>query len=96
MCSNRLQLDTRHFNLEKYLVIILCGQPGHQSHLLAVCRVQGVVCGHKLGFLLLQVASNKYYSYYSTSGGFEGRSVGSGESRRQETAEWEEVDTNTM
>ena len=60
MCSNRLQLDTRHFNLEKYLVIILCGQPGHQSHLPAMCRVQGVVCGHQLGFLLLQVESNKY------------------------------------
>ena len=41
-------------------MIILCGQPGHQSHLPAVCRVQGAVCGHKLGFLLLQVASNKY------------------------------------
>ena len=77
-------------------MIILCGQPGHQSHLPAVCRVQGAVCGHKLGFLLLQVASNKYYILYSTGGGFEGRSVGSGESRRQETAEWEEVDTNTM
>ena len=41
-------------------MIILCGQPGHQSHLPAVCGVQGAVCGHKLGFLLLQVASNKY------------------------------------
>ena len=42
--------------------------------------VQGAVCGHKLGFLLLQVASNKYYIIYSTGGGFEGRSAGSGES----------------
>ena len=43
---------------------------------------QCAVCGHQLGFLLLQVASNKYYS---TGGGFEGRSPGSGESRRLQT-----------
>ena len=51
---------------------------------------QCAVCGHQLGFLLLQVASNKYTIVLAVALRGDHRVRG-----EQETAEWEEVDSST-